>query len=88
MSDALHIENVDAARLARELAERTGENVTDAVVHALEERLERNATPEKADLAARTARVLAIVEEIRKLPVLDPRSPDEIIGYDEDGLPR
>jgi hypothetical protein len=28
-----------------------------------------------------------VIEEIRKLPVLDPRSADEIIGYDEHGLP-
>jgi hypothetical protein len=31
------------------------------------------------------ARVRTIQAEIAKLPVLDPRSPDEIIGYNERG---
>ena len=31
--------------------------------------------------------MIEVIEEIKKLPVLDPRSPDEIIGYDEHGLP-
>jgi antitoxin VapB len=88
MADALHIDDPKAVALARELAERTGESVSDAVVHALEERLLRNATPEKAELAARTEKVLQIIEEMRKLPILDPRSPDELVGYDKDGLPR
>lgn len=29
----------------------------------------------------------AIVAEVRKMPVLDSRTPDEILGYDENGLP-
>ena len=30
----------------------------------------------------------AISELCASLPVLDPRSPDEIVGYDEFGVPR
>jgi antitoxin (DNA-binding transcriptional repressor) of toxin-antitoxin stability system len=29
-----------------------------------------------------------ILRRVDRLPVLDDRSPDELIGYDEDGLPR
>ncbi len=32
-------------------------------------------------------RVMEIAERISSLPVLDPRTPDEIIGYDEHGIP-
>ena len=34
------------------------------------------------------ARVHALIAKIHALPVLDSRTPDEIIGYDEFGLPR
>jgi antitoxin VapB len=38
---ALNIKHPDADRLARELAARTGESLTDAVLNALRERLRR-----------------------------------------------
>jgi len=45
-----------------------------------------------AERAAETARAIARVMEIARRvsakPILDPRSPDEIIGYDEHGVPR
>jgi antitoxin VapB len=85
MADVLHIDDPKVSKLARELAERTGESVADAVEHALEERLQRN-LPRRAK--ASRDEILKIIEEMRQLPVLDPRSADELIGYDEDGLPR
>lgn len=82
----LNIRNPEAERLASELAKCTGESKTEAVIKALRDRLARV----RRD---RTKRRLADeLEEIAKhyesLPVLDDRSPDEIIGYDENGLPR
>jgi Rv0623-like transcription factor len=41
----------------------------------------------KQDADALLARVRAIQAELARLPVLDARNPDEIIGYDERGLP-
>ncbi|MGA1871048.1 MAG: type II toxin-antitoxin system VapB family antitoxin [bacterium] len=38
---ALSIRNPRAEHLAREIASETGENITQAVLHALEERLEK-----------------------------------------------
>lgn len=38
------------------------------------------------DKAARRASILALVEKVRAMPDLDPRSPEEILGYDENGL--
>jgi len=83
---ALNIRNREAETLAAELARRTGETKTEAVIKALRERLarvrrargKRRLADELNEIALRCAR----------LPVLDPRTPEEIIGYDEHGLPR
>lgn len=83
---ALSIKTTEADRLARELAALTHESLTEAVTNALRERLERVArTEEPASVADRLER-LSI--EYSRLRVEDHRSPDELIGYDEDGLPR
>jgi antitoxin VapB len=82
----LSIKDPKTERLARALAKQTGETITDATRRALEERLQRVSTPPRKkrllleDLAAIRARCA-------KLPVLDERSPEGIIGYDDRGLP-
>lgn len=83
---AFSIKHPEADRLARELARGTGESLTDAVLNALRERVER----QKARQRPMTVReeLRAIRERCARLPVLDPRTPDEILGYDKDGLPR
>ena len=83
---ALSIKDPETERLARALAERTGESLTIATRRALEERLRR------VGGSARRAALIEDLAAIRRrwsaLPTLDPRSADEIIGYDESGLPR
>ena len=82
---ALSIKNPEADRLAREIAARTGESLTEVVVKALRERLRREEGRVRgASLAEELA---AIRGRCATLPVLDLRSPEEIIGYDRDGLP-
>ncbi len=83
---ALNIRNPEAERLAAELARQTGENKTEAVTKALRDRLARVRRE-------RIRRSLAdeleeIAEHCAKLPVLDPRPAEEILGFDEHGLPR
>ena len=83
---AFNIKNAEADRLARELAAATGETMTQAVSAAVRERLERVQ-------AQRSGRRLAdelgeIARRCSQLPVLDRRTDDEILGYDEHGLPR
>jgi antitoxin VapB len=83
---ALNIRNPEAERLAAELAKRTGETKTEAVTKALRDRLARvRRQGSKRGLADE-------LEEIAKhcasLPVLDTRPSDEILGYDDNGLPR
>ena len=80
---ALSIKNDRADQLARELSELTGESLTDAVVHSLELRLAEER------LARRRRRSIDdLVERFGQLSVIDSRSADEILGYDEVGLPR
>jgi antitoxin VapB len=81
---ALSVKNAEADRLARELTAETGESITEAVVIALRERLDRVRGRRSAAI---TRRLDALRTEIRTYPIVDPRSPDEIVGYDDHGLP-
>ena len=83
---ALNIKHPDVDRLARQLAERTGETLTDAVLNALRERLAREETRRRGVSLRRELE--AIRKRCSSLPVIDSRSSDEILGYDEHGLPR
>jgi len=81
----LNVKEPEAERLARELAERTGETITEAVIKALRERLTREECRESVpDLKEE---ILAIGRRCAALPDRDTRSADEILGYDERGLP-
>lgn len=82
---ALSIKTAEADSLARELAAATHESLTQAVTVALRERLERVRADRAGDIAARLDRLTV---EYTALPVDDHRSADDIIGYDEAGLPR
>ena len=82
---ALSIRNEKAEKLARELAAESGENITQAITRALEERLQRLRGRSKAtDL---TEEILKISRRCSELPDQDKRSPDEILGYDTTGVP-
>jgi antitoxin VapB len=82
---ALSIKSDKTDRLARELAAETGETLTEAVEIALRERLEREHGKHAASMRARLRRLAADVEAMQ---VADNRSQEEIIGYDDTGLPR
>jgi len=82
----LSIKSYETERLAREIAARTGESLTGAIQTALQERLERLSRPQQNRNV--TNQLREILRRVDRLPVLDSRSPDEIVGYDENGLPR
>jgi antitoxin VapB len=82
---ALSIKSDEADQLARELAAETGETLTEAVVTALRERLEREHARHGASMRRRLARLAA---DVAALPIADDRPPEDIIGYDDAGLPR
>jgi antitoxin VapB len=83
---ALSIKDPETERLARDLARLTGESITTATRRAIEERLRR--------VGGHSRKVILLEElaEIRRrwseMPVVDDRTPDQILDYDEHGLPR
>jgi antitoxin VapB len=81
----LSIKNPRTEELARELAARAGESVTQAVTEAVRERLKAFRAPGTAVRSRQ--RVDRLLREFDALPELDSREPDEILGYDEQGLP-
>ncbi len=83
---ALSIKHPNADRLARELARRQGRSITEAVIGALRAELAR----EKLRIRAPgvKGRLLSIGRRFAALPDVDRRSDDEILGYDEQGIPR
>ncbi|SON58508.1 Antitoxin VapB (plasmid) [Hartmannibacter diazotrophicus] len=82
---ALSIKDPETEKLARALAVRTGETITVATRRALEERLRRIGLDAKK--AALIEDMEAMQRRLSVLPVLDDRSADDIIGYDENGIP-
>jgi antitoxin VapB len=82
---ALNIKDPETDAVARKLARRTGESITEAVLNALKERLARLERGRPQELL----RELAIIRKrCAALKVRDARSADEIIGYDSRGIPR
>jgi antitoxin VapB len=73
---ALCIKNPTAHRLAEQVSKRLGVTLSDAVICALEEKLRE--TPRPID----RARIDALTDIIVALPVVDARSPEEILGYE------
>ena len=81
---SLNITNEETCRLADELAQLTGETVTDAITVALRERLER-----EREIAERLKRMRAISKHIAKHLRLGPSAVEHgDFLYDENGLPK
>jgi antitoxin VapB len=83
----LNIKDDEIHEVARKLAELKKTSITAAVREALFTELERTeaaASRERSDLAAALDEIAV---HAGKLPLLDDRSPDEILGYDASGLP-
>ena len=83
---ALSLKDPETDRLARAVAALTGESLTDAVRTALSERLARENLRRHGKTPGLAARLREIGKHCAALPDLDPRNPDEIVGYDEQGM--
>lgn len=82
---ALNIRNRTTEELAATLADLTGETKTQAVTRALRDRLvkiRRRGTG--CDLCAELDE---IARRCASLSIVDNRDPDDILGYDDHGLP-
>ena len=81
--------NLELEQLARLLALSTGQTLDAILKEALEARA-REAGIALPDRARRRSfnepKIIDLIERTAALPVLDARTPEEIIGYDEFGL--
>lgn len=82
----LSIKNFETERLARQVARETGESLTEAIQQALRERLERLSRKHSGRIT--TEKLTEILRRIDTLPTLDERPDDEILGYDNQGIPQ
>jgi antitoxin VapB len=82
----LSIKNEATERLARQVAREAGESLTEAIQTALQERLERLKRQRRGHILS--GQIEDLLRRVDELPVHDSRPESEILGYDEDGLPR
>jgi antitoxin VapB len=85
----LNIKNPEAYRLVKELSDRTGESMTQAVIESVRERLERLRTGREAEVEARVQRIMELAKVIHDAapPGYWDQDFDELL-YDERGLPK
>ncbi|HEY7900572.1 MAG TPA: type II toxin-antitoxin system VapB family antitoxin [Caulobacteraceae bacterium] len=83
---ALSLKDKETDSLARQVAKLTGESLTQAVRGALRLRL-RDEQLKRGQRPWDGAAIDALIERFSALPVFDTRTDDEILGYDENGLP-
>jgi len=81
----ISIRNQEVEHLARELSQKTGESLTEAILQALRERLQR--VMGRHHPIGLTAQLDEIAKRCASLPVLDSRSENDILGYDSHGIP-
>ena len=76
------LENIKGRDLPAEWAERLGVRPDELVNVTIQP-----AVIEKAHKIFDRKALERIIDEVAQLPVLDDRTPEEILGYDEHGLP-
>ena len=84
---AISIRNPEAVNLARGMAKERGVTITQIVTEALEEKHKKESARSRQDENKAFVReIMEISRRCSRLRVLDSRSVDEILGYDEGGL--
>jgi len=82
---AISIKNDQTELLARKLAELTGETITEAIRAAVEEKYQRLQRARSSRSIASDLNEIAL--RCARRPVISNLSDDEILGYDEMGMP-
>jgi antitoxin VapB len=83
---ALNIKDDETDKLAREVAERAGESLTEAIRVSLRERLQRLSGRPRA--STQREKINEILQRVDALPHKTDLTDDEILSYDERGIPR
>ena len=84
---ALSIKDPETDRLVRRLAQREGTSMTGAIKLAVDNELKRGARFSPEELDRRRAAIRALQDEIKKYPIDWSLTDEQILGYDENGLP-
>lgn len=78
---ALNIKNAETEKLARELARRRNQSITQVLTEALRKEVERERRKRQTeDFSAFSRGIDEIVARVKRLPVLEDRSADEMLG--------
>ena len=87
---ALSIRNPETEALARDVARIMGISITEAITESLRERVKALAPLRKKQSKAQQTREAALDRIVAKFGSnsVDQRSAEDIIGYDEHGLPQ
>lgn len=83
----LSIKNAEVERMIRDLAARRGVHLTEALRQLLAEEEARAAAARAAERKARYDAIMAIAARVAAMPDVSDLTDDEILGYDENGVP-
>ena len=81
------IKNSETEAKVRKLAKRTGRTLTAAIDHAVDRELAQLEPPQRKKGHVDRKKLAELLKYFDSLPIDDPRSHEEIIGYDEHGVP-
>ena len=84
---ALSIKHDETEELIRFYARQKGITMTAAINTAMKDAIANDRSLRQAEVERRLRAMAKIQAEVAKLPIIDHRSADEILGYDEYGLP-
>ena len=84
----IFIRNSKTEAKVLKLAKRTRRSLTAAIDHAVEQELARMPRPSPRKGHVDREKLAEVLAYFDSLPVDDPRSHEEIIGYDEHGVPK
>jgi antitoxin VapB len=84
----MNVKDRETQRLALQIAKVTGESFTEAIRRSLQERLQRLRLRRNSRARIMRDQIDEILRRVDALPELDSRTEDEILGYDDRGLPR
>ena len=82
------IRNSETEAKVRKLAKRTGRSLTAAIDHAVDQELAKLARPRPKKGYVDREKLAEVLKYFDSLPVDDPRSHEEIVGYDDHGVPK
>ncbi len=80
---SLNIKNIEVETAIRRLAKERGVDLTEAIRLAVMHELERG----QSVVRARLRRMRSMADRIAAMPVRDHRSDEDILGYNDLGLP-